>query len=404
MELVAYITDEDTANVVQEMIDTHWDNRGVVISGGSRAAIASFNPRMEQPQIFIVDISDGDDELDAAKRILNTFQSVPVLILVGQRNDISFYRQVIAAGASDYLAVPFTGNDLHTAITNARDVPEPVVPAANANKRARLFVMMGAHGGAGTSTITVNTGWILAEGHKKSTVLIDLDVHFGTLALALNIDPSVGFRDALESPSRIDLEFLESALVAKTERLAVLSAEENLDDYVVFNGPAIELLIETLREHRSYIFVDAPRAVLHRCPQIVERADKVLLVSELTVTGLRDTLKIQHEMERSFPDTQLQVIVNKRRGPNSGEIALADFEEQLGQKVIAEIPFDDNLVLKAVNEGLPIPALKKNCRLTDALESLCATLTGTGSPAAKPGTLIGKIGQIKQSLPLKARK
>ena len=46
--------------------------------------------------------------------------------------------------------------------------------------------------------------WILAEKNKESTVLLDLDLHFGTVALNLDTDPGSGLCEALEQPSRID--------------------------------------------------------------------------------------------------------------------------------------------------------------------------------------------------------
>jgi pilus assembly protein CpaE len=402
MEFVAYITDEETSAVVQSVIDTHWSS-GVLLPGGAKSALASVSGKVRPPRIAVIDLSDSADEVETAKAVLKGFTHSETVILVGRQNNVSFYRQMLAAGAADYLVKPFGADEFYTTVLNASAQTREKQQAASNNtarpikpERAKLIVIMGAHGGAGTSTLITNTGWVLAEERQMRTALIDLDVHFGTLALTLDLEPCVGIRDALESPSRIDSEFMESALVRKTQRLAVLSAEENLDDYITFNGAAIELLIESLRDKRDFILVDAPRSVLRRCAQIIRGADFLILVSELTVTGLRNAIKIQTDLRRNFPNTQLHVLVNKQRGKDSGEIELQDFEKQLGIPLIAVIPDESNLALKSINEGLPIPELKKTSRVAYALRRFCDVLCGIESsekPQKQTG-LLGKLGQL----------
>jgi pilus assembly protein CpaE len=400
MEFVAYITDEETGAVVQSVIDAHWTT-GVLLPGGSKAALASVSGKVRLPHIAVIDLSDSPDEAAAAKAVLKAFAGSEMVILVGRQDSVNFYRQMLAAGAADYLVKPFAADDFHTTVMNAaahlRERQETrMAPAKPAH--AKLIVVMGAHGGAGTSTIIANSGWILAEERQQKTALIDLDVHFGTLALTLDVEPSIGFRDALESPSRIDSDFTESALVQKTPRLSVLSAEENLDDYVVFNGAAIELLIESVRDNRNFILVDAPRSVLRRCEQVINRADFVILVSELTVTGLRNTIKIQTDLQRHFPNTRLHIVINKQRGKDSGEIDIADFEKQLGISAIAVIPDEPDVALKAINEGLPISSIKKNGKALQALRRLCDVISGVETPEEphKPAGLLGKLAQLNQ--------
>jgi len=398
MEFVAYITDEEAGAVVQSVIDDHWPT-GILLPGGSEAALASVSGKVRLPRTVVIDLSDSSDETAAAKAVLNAFAESSVVILAGRQDSVSFYRQMLAIGAADYIVKPFTADEFYNMVVNASAqtrAKHDVKTAAAKPDQARLIVVMGAHGGAGTSTIIANTGWILAEARQHKTTLIDLDVHFGTLALALDVEPGVGFRDALESPSRIDSDFMESALVRKTSRLSVLSAEENLDDYVIFNGAAIELLIESVRESRDFILVDAPRSVLRRCEQVINRADFVILVSELTVTGLRNTIKVQTELQRHFPTTQLRLVVNKQRGKDSGEIDLHDFEKQLGISAIAIIPDEPDVVLKAINEGLPISSIKKNSKSAQALRRLCDAFSGIESPeeVQKPIGLLGKLGQL----------
>src|SRR3546814_12869987 len=98
--------------------------------------------------------------------------------------------------------------------------------------------MVGARGGFGASTIAPTLAWLLSERGKRATALLDLDVHFGTGALALDLEPGRGLTDAIENPSRIDGLFIERAMVKAREKLAVLSAEAPMSSPVITAGSA----------------------------------------------------------------------------------------------------------------------------------------------------------------------
>src|SRR3546814_13854078 len=73
--------------------------------------------------------------------------------------------------------------------------------------------VIGARGGVGASTIATSLAWLLSERGKRATALLDLDVHFGTGAPALDLEPGRGPTDAIENPSRLDRLFIERAMV-----------------------------------------------------------------------------------------------------------------------------------------------------------------------------------------------
>ncbi|WP_424648021.1 AAA family ATPase, partial [Enterobacter hormaechei] len=98
--------------------------------------------------------------------------------------------------------------------------------------------VIGTRGGVGASTIATSIAWLLADKEKRSTALLDLDVHFGTGALSLDLEPGRGLTDAIENPSRIDGLFIERAMVKATENLSVLSAEAPISSPVVTDGSA----------------------------------------------------------------------------------------------------------------------------------------------------------------------
>src|SRR3546814_19034292 len=72
----------------------------------------------------------------------------------------------------------------------------------------------------------------------RFTALLDLDVHFGTGALAMDLEPGRGLTDAIENPSRIDGLFIERAMVKASEKRAILSAEAPIRQTMMTAGAA----------------------------------------------------------------------------------------------------------------------------------------------------------------------
>src|SRR5205809_6693557 len=96
-----------------------------------------------------------------------------------------------------------------------------------------MAAVIGVRGGVGASTIATSLAWLLGEKARRTTALLDLDVHFGTGALALDLEPGRGLTDAVESASRVDGLFLERGMVRAHERPAGLPAEAPLNQPMV---------------------------------------------------------------------------------------------------------------------------------------------------------------------------
>ena len=118
---------------------------------------------------------------------------------------------------------------------------------AQVDKPHIMAAVIGVRGGVGASTIATSLAWLLGEKAHRSTALLDLDVHFGTGALALDLEPGRGLTDAIENPSRIDGLFIERAMVRANERLSVLSAEAPIHQPLVTDGTAFFQLQEEMR-------------------------------------------------------------------------------------------------------------------------------------------------------------
>ena len=156
---------------------------------------------------------------------------------------------------------------------------------AQADKPHVMAAVIGVRGGVGASTIATSLAWLFGEKARRSTALLDLDVHFGTGALALDLEPGRGLTDAIENPSRIDGLFIERAMVRANERLSVLSAEAPIHQPLVTDGTAFFQLQEEMRNAFESTVLDLPRHMLIQYPHLVHDAHVAVVVAELTLAG-----------------------------------------------------------------------------------------------------------------------
>src|SRR3712207_4744441 len=208
--------------------------------GGLRNAIQTLSVSAS-PTILFVDLSESGDPLNDINALAEVCEPGTVVIASGQVNDVRLYRDLIASGIQDYLLKPFTADHLRDAFANAQMIISgPRAAEANAEKPHVMAAVIGVRGGVGASTIATSIAWMMGDKGNRSTALLDLDVHFGTGALALDLEPGRGLTDAIENPSRIDGLFIERAMVRANERLSVLSAEDPIHQPRVTDGRSEE--------------------------------------------------------------------------------------------------------------------------------------------------------------------
>jgi pilus assembly protein CpaE len=246
--------------------------------------------------------------------------------------------------------------------------------------------------------------------------LLDLDVHFGTGALALDLEPGRGLTDAIENPSRIDGLFIERAMVKASERLAVLSAEAPINSPMITDGAAFYQLQEEMRAAFECTVVDMPRAMLIAHPHLMSDIQSVVVVTELTLAAARDTIRILSWLKSNAPQTQVSVVANRVSASSQLEISRKDFEGSIERKIDFLVPFDQKLAAQSAKLGKPLAEVGKGSKTVAPLADLATRLMAAGeaAEAAKGGkadkkkeksqSLIGKFADLKAMMPKRAAK
>ena len=406
---VAYVCDETTAEIVRPVaVEMGWVPEKVN-KGGLRNAVQSLSVSAS-PQILFVDLSESGDPLNDINALAEVCEPGTVVIAAGQVNDVRLYRDLVVSGIQDYLLKPLTPDMLREAFTHAQAILNAPKNVEGGVERPHCSTaIIGARGGVGASTVATSVAWILSEKGARTTALLDLDVHFGTGALALDLEPGRGLTDAIENPSRIDGLFIERAMVKSSEMLSVLSAEAPINSPVLTDGSAFYQLQEEMRAAFECTIVDLPRNMLVLHPHLITDVQIAVVVTELTLAAARDSIRILSWLKSNAPQTQVFVVANKVHASGALEINRKDFEGSIERKIDFVVPFDQKLGAQAAKLGKPLAEAGKGSKTVAPLVDLATALMGVGDatdPDAagkkkagdKGGSLMGKFSDLKSMM------
>ena len=391
----AYICDENALDVLRPVvIELGWPPEKCN-KGGLRNAIQSLSVSAS-PNILMVDLSESGDPLNDINALAEVCEPGTVVIAIGQVNDVRLYRDLLASGIHDYLLKPLSANMLRDSLTQAQAVfMAPKAGDDEGVKRHISTAVIGTRGGVGASTLVTSLAWLFSAEKRMPTALLDLDVHFGTGALTLDLEPGRGLTDAIDNPGRIDGLFIERAMIRANENLAILSAEAPINQPLMTDGAAFLQLQEEFKHQFEMTVLDMPRNMLINFPHLLNEVNAIVLAAEMSLASARDTIRILSWLKTNAPHSQVIVVANKVQ-PGMAEISKTDFEASIERKIDISIPFDQKAATNAAKLGKTFVDANGSAKASAAIKQLAARVIGAseedeGDAAAGKKSLLGSL-------------
>lgn len=337
---LAFSNDNESIAILKQFAASRGWPETIIHSGDINTSI-EFLKSNPSPKVLFVDITSAETASKSIDALADVCDPTIKVIVSGKINEYSFYCWLVEVGISNYLLKPFTINALESAYSKSVEssAPHAAQVSAEPKKKAKIITVIGSRGGVGATTVAVNMAWILANRLNEKTVLLDFDPQLGTVALALDLEPGKGLRDALEKPDRIDGLFVDRVTVRVNDKLSIMSTEEPMDENIVPHEMAAEGLFKQCRLKYQYIVVDLPRTLSLFTRHAITHADHVVCVTEYTIAGLRESLRYL-EYCRDVLKVKPPVFVANRVGlAGKHQMPQDEFEKGLGAKVSFNIPF-----------------------------------------------------------------
>jgi pilus assembly protein CpaE len=381
---MAFVVDDHSHNLMQEVTETLLLPSETIRKGTVQEARSYLN-EVRSPGLLIVDIEGVESPVEEIVALSEVCELGTRLIVLGDNNDVTLFRALLSIGAADYMVKPLTQDQVMAGISSLEDGGTGL---SIMGRTGKIVSVIHARGGAGSSTVAANVGAIVADETDKRVVLVDLDTHFGDLALILGTDSKGGLADALSQPERIDDLFLERVTSQAADRLYVVGGEEGLTEPIGNNRDSVDTLLGELKTQFHYVIVDVPQNISDLVHRTLQISGLILIVTDLSLTGMRDCARLIKYVKDANPGCQIGLIANKVGENPRAEIPVAEFEKGASRKFDFQIPFEANTVLKAANLGEPITGGKGSVgKILKQIAERFIGLENTAKKASKKGLL-----------------
>jgi pilus assembly protein CpaE len=289
-------------------------------------------------------------------------------VLIG--NDLSpeFLMRAMRVGVREVLPAPATGEAVLAALRRLLRKRTPVpVPASHDGK---VLAFVSCKGGSGATFLAANLAHVLAAGGKRRVALIDMNLQFGDAALFLSSEqPVSNVADVARNIGRLDPELLQSAMNQVAPGLWVLAAPEDPAHAADVLPQHVEAIVHMACGMFDFVVIDAGRALSAVTLQVLDLADRVYAVLQLTLPFIRDGKRLR-DVFRSldYPADKIQWVVNRYQ--KDGQLTLDDLKKALGLLRVTSLPNQYDVAAASVNQGVPIERIAPNSAIARSLREL----------------------------------
>lgn len=336
----------------------------------SRSAAASDAPI----DVALHVISESGDLTAEMAKLRSVSQAPLILAVYGEPNGI--VESGLEFGASDVIVLP---QPIETLLFTLRKAAITPAAARAEQPKGRVVTVFSPKGGTGKTVLATNIA-VAAQRSGVSTVLLDLDLQFGDVALMLAVTPRATIADLAGSSGAIDAEKL-SAFVCTDPRsaLALLPAPKRPEEAQLLGQPELGAGIDAARTAYDAVVVDTGPQFDAAMLAALDRSDRLLVVCNPEVTALKNVRIGLETIERlGYPRERIAVVANRIGA--AGGVTRAEMEQALECEIAFDLP-DDPAVPETINRATPVVLAEPGSRFSRAINSMTTALFA-GAPAA----------------------
>ncbi len=356
-KFIGFVSDQASAALLHEVLEPAFPKGNELHIVGFRTALNLLSG-MKTPEIVLIDLTGETQPLNAMQDLAEVVEPGTIILAIGESRDMSFYREATRGmGVREYLPKPLVRASVEQHFLGRINAERDIFAAP---RGGRLIAVAGVRGGAGCSTIAANLAWLIGSQLRRHTVLLDADLHTGTAALMLNVQPTTGLRTALESPERVDQLLIERAAQPVGERLHVLAATEPLSSTAQYTEGAASMLCQGLTMRYNFVIADAGARQLPFARDLQYLAQQKVIVLDPTLLAIRNFEKIARMPHGPMQSPKLILVLN--HAGRAGGLSQPYLEHALGAGFQAVIPDLPRVMTKAAHFGEPAASRKGSFR------------------------------------------
>jgi pilus assembly protein CpaE len=260
----------------------------------------------QQNDVVIIEV-EGDPEraFELAEGLCASGRTY--VMAYSTRVDMRLAVRFMRAGVREFFTLPLDPAEVSAALMRAST--RRAAPPQEVKKTGKLFVFLGSKGGCGVTTLASNFALALAQESDSTTLLIDLGLPLGDVAINLGIVTEYSVATALENPARLDANLLTTLVVKHSSGLSVLAASTDLPE-IQPTKDAIDKLLEVTRDIYDFVVVDAGSRIDLMRSTLFAVSSTVYLVAQVGISEMRNANRM---ISKFFitRDESLQIVLNR---------------------------------------------------------------------------------------------
>ena len=287
-------------------------------------------------------------------------------------------------GGSQFVTWPVDEEDLKTAVSRIRATKRV---AAHSSKRV---CVIGASGGVGATTIACNLAMELGHLTDRQVALVDMNLEFGDVACAFDCAPTYSIADVCRDGVDVDHMMLEKALHALPSNVSIMSRPDRVEDAREIAPENVQAMMKLLGDMHPYVVVDLPRTFSFLSAAAVSEAERLLIVTQLSVPCIRNATRIYQCLAQMNADEDRIEVVLNRCNANFERITPDEVEAHFKRPVFAMVPNDYRRIQTSLDLGQPVMHDSPNGPAKLAIQEMARKLSGDHggdelTPAASSG-------------------
>lgn len=353
---VAYVCSDEGASVARAVVDATGGD-STALHGGGLSGAARLAGTTATAQTVLTEM--GNIPLDmACECVAEICQSGASVIVLGSHTDITTYRALLRAGATEYFSFPVSAHDVLAAKpAHQPEAPDNVVQlqaASPAPSRALSIGVMGCAGGVGASLLAQNLAFYgaSATGGDMRTGLLDADLQFGSQAIDLDRDETDGLFEALMAPDRIDNTFINATMDELGPKLALYSHQIGAGQDAAAFEAGLPRLVPRLRGEFDALVTDLPRGLMLQQPTLAAHLDALVLVIPAGFAGVNAASRLIRLLTAQSAGLRILPVLSDVR--RDAKLSQKDIARTIDQPVIATLPQCDAQMAKAHRSARPL--------------------------------------------------
>lgn len=370
-DFIAFVSDRATEQVLKSFVLEQAMPHVHIVIGGIDDAIAYVAKLERSPLFLLVDLHNSAMPLSDLGRLSEVCEPSVQVVALGERNDVGLFRSLLKLGLRDYLVKPLTIELLKRTVNVSEGKVSPIASA----RVGKTIVFAGTRGGVGVTTLALNLARYLADETHRRVAYVDLNVHGGAANSMLGITSNNGLSDVLQNVHRLDPQYVERTLVAKGNRLFVLSADLDFGTEQSYQAGALKRVLQLLCDSFHYVMLDIGNPVDPLAAEAFDNASRVYLIADRTVFSTRQTIRLLRYIEDRDNNPPTSLLLNSPNAASAGKVETADFMSAVGRNVLHDVQFEAKSLSIAENLG-EAPKEKASNGFHQSVTRIANDLTG----------------------------